>query len=319
MRGAATAKVLPFLEATPEELAIVGAYDRRLQRILRQSARRDLLQVRRMESAFSTFRLQALQSLPDRARMSQAAIAGTLDRISQNLDDLTREVGASFTNGITNAERTTQRITSEFADSFLGDPLSDRLGGRLSILGGNPAALAIASEFSAELIGLNQGGLGSKIKGEINRVVRLAALGAGPGQFNAAREISKALFGPEFGARWSFQAERIYRTEVLRVQSLTAQASITELNKIKPTKKRWIWSGISRKEHQSIHNQTVSANGKFKVPTRTAGVVPMRFPRDPTGPPDASINCGCYVVPWPAKSTSRSATRTTTRRVSSCQ
>ena len=292
--------------------AIVESYDREVTRQLKRINRRTAADLRRIRTRFVSFRSQAIATLPERFAMNQASISGITQSLSVQLDSLARDLGDFSRDAMHFQTETAQRITDAYADNFL-PPRVD--GPHLRTLGATTQALDLASSFSAELVGLNQGGLGAKVLGEVNRVVRLAALGAGAGAFASAAEIGKALAGPQFGPRWSWQAERIYRTEVLRIQSLSMQASIQELNRIQTTRKRWIWSGISRKEHQRAHNQTVSASGRFKIPTRSQGVVSMRFPRDPSAPPDATINCGCYLIPWPASRTARrAATRPAARR-----
>jgi hypothetical protein len=296
--------VFPTVEAVDVD-ALIREYDKRLTKELRLSTRRLKSDAQRIGGAFSRFRTQALAALPDRAVMNQAAIAGILERTSFQVQELVAELDPVYAEAMQFQATTAQRIAAEYADLFVAKPYP-------TILGTTPAALNLAMGFSADLIDVKHGGLGGKILQEVNQVLRLAALGAGPGGFNAAKEISAALYGPRFGATWTYQAERIYRTEVLRIQSLSTQASIDQLNRIQRTDKRWIWSGISRMDHRAAHNQTVSSKGRFSIAAR-AGVVKMRFPRDPLAPPDATVNCGCYVVPWPVGDRARRG-RSTAKR-----
>lgn len=284
---------------TPREMARrLAAYDRELRRIVARGLRLQASDVRRIGRRFAAFRREALAVLPDRSRLDQLAIRSVVERVAVELERLGASLEPIIRGGIAEQQALAQDLAEAYARAFLPE------GAAPSFVGLPPQAVDLVADFSAELVGLSHGGLGQRMLAEVNRVLRLSALGAGGGSFNASAAISQALGGAK---RWSWQAERIYRTEVLRAHSLVTEQSIRRLNQRTPTSKRWIWSGIERAEHRAIDGQTVPAAGSFVVPLREGGSVRMLHPRDGGAPPSATANCGCYVVPWPGPSTARRA------------
>lgn len=272
--------------------ARLRAYEKEVDLLVRRGLRIKKADLRRIRSSFNSFRSRALAAIPERYLMNQAAIVGTLDSVAKEIDRLGAELGSIVKGGLVAEAETVQKIGELYGDRFLP------LGAQAPILGMTPQALDLASRYSADLIGLRTGGLGARILKKVNDVLRLSALGAGPGAFNAAADINAALGGAR---AWSWQAERIYRTEVLRVNSLLTEQTIQTYNDagIK-TRKRWKWSGIDRKEHKAIDGQERANKRRFDVPLRDGGSAKMRYPRDPSAPASATINCGCYVIPVPA-------------------
>lgn len=277
-------------ELTPEQVAKLAAYEKQLRGLIARSLAIQARDLRRIRARFDLFRQQALAAVPQRYALTQANILAVTSAVSRELERLSREIGGVIGEGIAKQEAIARSMAEAYIQRFLPG-MAGIATARLPI-----AALDILTGFSAELIGLSSGGLSSRILAEVNRVVRLAAVGAGDTPFNAAAEISRAL---GIGSRWSFEAERIYRTEVLRAHSLVTESNIRQLNARIPTGKRWKWSGISREEHRQINDQTVPASGRFTVPVREGGFVEMLYPRDPGAPASAVANCGCFVVPWP--------------------
>ena len=128
----------------------------------------------------------------------------------------------------------------------------------------------------------------------------MAAMGASPDPFSTIGLLNQALGGPLV---WSYEAERIYYTEVMRLYSMQMQASGEAVNELIPTDKVWKWSTIKRKEHARINGQRVAMKGKFRVPLREGGSVLMKHPRDPGAArfPSAVINCGCSMLFLPRR------------------
>jgi hypothetical protein len=71
-------------------------------------------------------------------------------------------------------------------------------------------------------------------------------------------------------------------------------AMIEAAKKIPGLRKRWLRSGKKhpRRSHYRAHNQMVLAAEPFVI-----GGVKLMHPRDPNGPADHTINCGCMAVP----------------------
>lgn len=267
---------------------IVARYDRGIQRLIRSQLRRQAADMRRIRASFSDFRSRALDLIPASVPIDRAIIVSVLRDLSSQIDALTTELGLTISGGVREIVRTSDLMAQLYGETF----------NAIDIVGIDLDTFDIATRFSADLIDLGTGGLRAQIQTAVRQQLALAALGASGGQFSGVEALNVALGGPR---KWTFRAERIYRTEVLRVQSLSMQASISRMNEITPTRKKWVWSGADRPEHARIDQQTVAANRKFRVPLRTGGSVLMRFPRDPAAPPSATINCGCFVVPVPGK------------------
>lgn len=276
-------------ELPPDLARKVRAYDRRIRAILRRSRRLDAEGVKRVRELFAAFEARAIALLPERFAMNRAAIESILASLSVQIASLERDFLGVVRAGMGDAVGIVEDTAEAYSAAFLS------YGEAIRGVGVRPETLDLAASFSADLIGLRSGGLGARILGEVNRTLRLSALGAGPGQFQAAEEIGRVL-----GAGgWSARAEAIYRTEVLRIHSLSTDVLLERLNERTPTAKRWVWSRISRDEHARIDGQTVKQSERFRVPLREGGVALMSFPRDPGAPASAVINCGCYVVPVP--------------------
>lgn len=283
------------LEATMEELALrkVRAYEKATGKLIRDGLRVQAADLAKIRRDFVRFRAAALARIPEAYAMNQAAVIGVLNKMAVEIDNLAAQVLGTIASGSAATDATAKAISDLFGDRFLP------LGAQAPFIGMTPEALRVATGFSAELIGLRSGGLGARMLSAVNREIRLAALGAGGGSFNGAAAINRALGK---GATWSWQAERIYRTEVLRIQSLVTEQSVQAYNELGiKTRKRWKWSGADRVEHKQIDGQTVGNKRRFTVPLRRGTSVQMRFPRDPSAPPSATINCGCYVIPIPAE------------------
>lgn len=92
------------------------------------------------------------------------------------------------------------------------------------------------------------------------------------------------------------RALTIVRTELGRAFSAAAQARAMDAAAIVPgLKKQWRRSGKihSRPEHDAADGQVKAVDEPFLV-----GGVALMYPRDPAGPPSATINCGCVSLPF---------------------
>lgn len=93
------------------------------------------------------------------------------------------------------------------------------------------------------------------------------------------------------------------RTEVSRVYSIALDTQVQSLAAMldNPQKllKQWVSGPFRpgrRKEHQRIDGQQVPVTEPFKL---YDGRIKLMYPRDPSGPPGETINCGCswIIVP----------------------
>lgn len=281
------------LEETRAE-RVLARYIKRVDKLLRRGEQLTEADVRRIRGLFRTFRAEALARLPELGRMNRTAIAGVLGSLDAQLRVVVDQYLDIVEAGTHAQLDLARRVTQLYGQTFLGELDLERALNSFS--GVRLRALDAVSGLSADLIGLNSGGLRADVLAAVNRTLKLAALGAGEGGFAGAVAVERALSGT---ATWSARAERIYRTETLRAHSIVTEQMVRELDRYSPTAKQWRWSGIQRPEHERINGQTVDADARFTVPLRDGGTVELLYPRDPVGPPDAVIACGCYVVPTP--------------------
>ena len=117
------------------------------------------------------------------------------------------------------------------------------------------------------------------------------------------RQKLDALMGRTGQRGVSYQAERIVRTEVQRVYSIALDSQIQSLAALVDNPKKLLKQWDSgpfrpgrREEHQNIDGQQVPVDQPFKL---YGGAVTLMYPRDPSGPPGETINCGCtwIIVP----------------------
>jgi hypothetical protein len=289
------------------EVDPIEAYSRRVNRLIGRGLKAQKSDLRRIRRHFMTFRRDAIRVMAERFPMNRATLGGVLNSMNASIASLANDVGQTVIAGLHGEAEIARAIARAYGDAFLPP------GSIPALAGSNAGALDIASEFSAELIGVEEGGLSFGMQRAVDRELRLAVLGAGEGLVRGTETILARLDGFR---KFQHEAERIYRTEVLRVNSLITERNIRQLDQVTPTDKRWIWSGISRPEHQAVHGQTVRPAARFKVPLRDGGTAELKFPRDPSAPPSATINCGCYEIPWPRETKKRrpSSTATTPRK-----
>ena len=282
--------------------ARINAYIRRSEDLLAQSVTVRASDLRRIRLAFADFYRDALQLVGGLDRIRQGTVAFIVRDLSLRIELLAEELGT-----ITNASLAQHfQLAKDLESAFLTEFLSSGSGSIVSFTGSSPELLRLATAYSADLIGLGTGGLTGRMLKNVNDVVRLAALGASPDAFSTASLINRALGGP---LRWSYEAERIYTTEVLRIHAMGLQASGEAVNEMIPTDKVWKWSTIRRKEHARIDGQRRPMTGKFSVPLRKGGTVLMKHPRDPAAAhqPSAVINCGCTMLFFPREAESIAA------------
>lgn len=284
-------------QPSPDVLRAVRAYDRRVQALIRRSRVVRVQDVWRIRRAYHELLRDLAPFVAGQSGFGRAATEHLLVTLARRIDETSSQVIGIVRDGLTAQAELAREGLVTYEAAF------GQYGASISGLSITPRQLDAIMGFSADLIGLRSGGIGSKILQRVNSALRLGALGVVDQQSSIAA-ISRALGRPR---AWSYQAERIYVTETLRAHSITTEQGIQDLARRTPTGKRWGWSGIAREEHARINGQVVRADQRFKVPVpatkgKPARVVLMRYPRDPAAPPEATIFCGCYVVAVPMTS-----------------
>lgn len=264
------------------------SYIKEIDDILLRSQFVTAADVKRIRGLFTELLQSVLDSLPANIEIDNFVLANLLNTLATEIDELVRDFESVITSGMTAQTELNQRMVEVYGKRYV------EYGRQIPFVGLNPATFSIISDYSARLITK----LGSDLRAQVDRSLRLSALGLGGRPYDGIRAVNAAIGGVP---TWSARAEAIYRTETLRLASILTQHSIDELNMIVPTDKMWKWSHVQRPEHAAIDGQLRAANELFDVPLRGGGMIGMMFPRDPRAShrPDAVINCACYHIPVP--------------------
>jgi hypothetical protein len=158
------------------------------------------------------------------------------------------------------------------------------------------SALAIAQGYTADLIT----GLSKDAAAKVNAAIQRAFLG-GQQITDIIAQIGKALAGSaDFTGLFSpigRRASMIAINEILRVQSIAAQARLEDLSSRQPDlQKQWKHLNLAlvpRPGHIAADGQVVDVKQSFMVEGEE-----LKYPRDPNGSPENTINCHCQMVPY---------------------
>lgn len=223
-----------------------------------------------------------------------------LTRLRGSIDRLIRDFEAALRPTLFNALNTADDIGA----LSVTEPLAAiGLSGNFNIIA--PTLLNISADFSAELVR----NIGDDMRRGINGALRMAALGQ-ESPFGAMKRVTDVLgvkardgvWGtfnrPEVVKGVAARAEAIVRTEMTRMHNLGHHSQGLALAQSVPgLKKRWLATGDrrTRRSHLAAHRRSarrpISADAAFRV-----GRAKLRFPGDPRGPAEETINCRCRVV-----------------------
>jgi uncharacterized protein with gpF-like domain len=210
-------------------------------------------------------------------RSVRASIESRIERLNQDL-----------------ATRLNQDINKAFdlGAQLIDEPVRVALGVN-PVIGVSKEVAQVAASFSATMIK----DLTTTAQASIDGVIRRAAIGGLTVQ-EAISQIGSSLDKSKFGPI-AARAERIFRTEVLRVQSIAAQA---RMKTHEPAMRRAGWalgkrwlSTIDRRarlSHLAAMGQERAVDEPFNV-----GGEELMFPRDSAGSARNTINCRCVSSP----------------------
>jgi len=139
--------------------------------------------------------------------------------------------------------------------------------------------------------------VGGTLQTQVDSLIRRMAL-AGMTPWDAIQSLTPSATvrrGMPFASA-AQRAETIIRTEMGRVFSQATDAAMQDASDYLPgLRQQWIATDDdrTRPSHRDAHEQIVDMGEPFDV-----GGASLRFPRDPDGPPEETINCRCVVVPW---------------------
>lgn len=237
-----------------------------------------------IEAIFRIAMDDILDIVPASATVNAGSIPALKARIARRINDAAVEFGIIFRDAVID-----QQIIVDKLFRLYGVQLQPNI--IIPIIGSDPEIVAISSNLSQELIRT----VTRPLTALASRTLSMAALAPGARGFSVSRALNAALGDKKAVAA---RASRIYRTESLRLMSLSTMQGINEFSRVR---KVWMWSHVERKEHAAIDGQVRGRDGFFRVPLREGGIVRMRYPRDPRAIafPSATINCRCFVIPWP--------------------
>ena len=180
----------------------------------------------------------------------------------------------------------------------LGNQLADEparvVFGASPVIGVSREVAQVAAQFSATLIR----DLTSSAQAAIDGVLRRSSLGGLTVQ-EAIAQIGASLDSSKPLASIAARAERIFRTEVLRIQSIATQARMKQNAEAMRRAgwalgKRWLATPDKRARlsHLAAMGQEREVDEPFKV-----GGEELMYPRDPAGSAGNTINCRCVSQP----------------------
>ena len=224
-------------------------------------------------SSYSRFQLQELKRAVERA-------SEDFDRL------LTGELKSAQESAFDRGKETVDRT------------LTDAIGAPPSIAGLSRTQLLVSQSYSADLVK----GLSGAMRDRLNATLSRAFLG-GKSVTEIMTEIGRSIGQGNFGIV-SRRAETIYRTEVLRIQSIATQARLEQaVARGVDAKKMWVDAGTTAKPrpwHLAINRQVQPVNDPFEIPAGGPGGASekLMFPRDPAASAENTVNCGCQEFPW---------------------
>lgn len=275
-------------------------YEAELRRLSEHAVKVEARDLASIRAQFAQLSRDVMRSLPNSYVLNERVALTVLSDLALELDGLVKSLGVSIKGGMTAQAELAQEMMRVYRRIVQPDL---NLFYKVS-----PGQFHAAIDYSARLIGWADGGLARRIQAQVDRALRLSMIGVQSGQ-QAQNAISAAL---GLGDRWTYEAERIFRTETHRFGSYVLDAEAAEVARANDGHlwKRWRWSHISREEHARIDGQQQKFDGWFRVPrkaTKGPAVVYIAHPHAATDkngrlvPGDVTINCGCYHTFAPAK------------------
>jgi hypothetical protein len=243
--------------------------------------------------------IEAARSLLDQARKDVIAKLAETGRTEFDLYWL-RSVRSAIESRITQLNRDMEiRLKGDIAKAFdLGIQLIDESAkvvlGANPIIGVSRQVAEVAASFSASLIK----DLTTAAQASIDGVLQRAAVGGLTVQ-DAIKQIGASLDDSKTFSSIAARAETIFRTEVLRIQSIAAQARM-QANREAMRRAGWAlgkrWLATPDKRVRLSHLAAMGQEREVDEPFKIGGEELM-YPRDPGGSAGETINCRCVSQP----------------------
>jgi uncharacterized protein with gpF-like domain len=210
-------------------------------------------------------------------RSVRASIESRIERLNQDLATrLSQDINKAF----------------DFGTQLIDEPVRVVLGVN-PVLGVSREVAQVAASFSATMIK----DLTTTAQASIDGIIQRAAIGGLKVQ-DAIAQIGSSLDKSKFGPI-AARAERIFRTEVMRVQSIAAQARMKS-NEAAIRRAGWVlgkrWLSTIDKRARISHIAAMGQERAVDEPFDVGGEALM-YPRDPVGTAANTINCRCVSSP----------------------
>ena len=237
----------------------------------------------------------ALREINQRVLTAEGWRLSNLENLQRQVNDIMERFRRQYTDAFAEIQTSAYHLGAQSVD----EPL--RVSGlRLEPARLNPLVVAVLQGFSADLIT----GISEDVRTTINAILSQSMLGE-MSPFEAQKLISKIVGAKDKLSELtgiSADAERIFRTEIGRVYSISTQARLMQVAETAPdVEKGWVTKGDhrTRSGHLDAHGQRVKVDEPFEVAAERGGTKEkLMYPRDPRGSAENTINCRCRHIVW---------------------
>ncbi|MGA9769300.1 MAG: phage minor head protein [Blastocatellia bacterium] len=261
-------------------------FDRLVKQIVEKILRQETESIEAARGLLEQTRLDVIAKLAEGGRTEwdyswlrqvQAALGTRIERLNRELElRMNQDINKVF----------------DLANQLVDEPAKVLIG-TSPVLGVSREVAQVAASFSATMIK----DLTSSAQVAIDGVIQRAAVGGLTVQ-DAIKQIGSSLDDSKFGPI-AARAERIFRTEVLRVQSIATQARM-QVNKDAMRRAGWAlgkrWLATIDKRARLSHVIAMGQEREVEQPFIVGGEELM-YPRDPNGSASLTINCRCVSSP----------------------
>ena len=268
-----------------------GDYIATLDALARQANRLEDEAVRRAVRLLQ----DALREINQRVLTAEGWRLSNLENLQRQVNDIMERFRKQYTDAFSEIQTSAYRLGAQAVD----EPLKVS-GLRLEPVRLNPLVVAVLQGFSADLIT----GISEDVRTTINAILSQSMLGE-MSPFEAQKLISKIVGAKDKLSELtgiSADAERIFRTEIGRVYSISTQARLMQVAETAPdVEKGWVTKGDhrTRSGHLDAHGQRVKVDEPFEVAAERGGTKEkLMYPRDPRGSAENTINCRCRHIVW---------------------
>jgi F like protein len=262
-------------------------FDRRVREIIEKILRQERESIEGARALLEQSRSDVIARLAEGGRTEWDSywLRSVRAAIETRIADLSRDLEGGLNQGI--------NTVFDLANQLVDEPVRATLGFN-PVIGVSREVAQVAASFSATMIK----DLTSSAQASIDGIIRRAATGGLTVQ-DAITQIGSSLDSSKTFGPVAVRAERIFRTEVLRVQSIASQARM-KMNEAAMRRAGWAlgkrWLATPDKRARISHLLAMGQERAVDEPFNVGGEELM-YPRDPAGSASNTINCRCVSQP----------------------